>query len=704
MLSKPSLHALALTPLAAFFLSAQAQAAQPTTVLDEVVITSTRSATGEKDSPQVVTIITREEIEEQLALTSDSSQILSNLLPAYSPNRQKLTSSGETFRGRAVLFMIDGVPQSNPLRNASRSGHTIDLSMVERIEVIHGANAIHGLGATGGIINFITRRPSGVELKQHAGVQVTTPARKLDSDTLGYKLDYRVEGAQQDFEYLAGLSYETQGLYLDADGSPVGVDNTQGDLMDSQAYDLFLKLGYWLDDDQNIELEVNHYQAKGDMNYVSVTGDRSEGVPTTSEKGEPEGGAPRNRVLTASLKYEHHDLNGMVFTAQGYSQQFEGRFGATLTSTFQDEDIAPVGTLYDQSQNESDKLGAKFTLSKQDLFDKKLKLTGGLDLLRDTTQQRLVLTNRSWVPETSYNNYAPFLQAQVQPMDSLVLHAGVRYEHAELDVDSFQTLASANGVTVEGGNPDFSETLYNAGVVVTPLTWLSVFANYSEGFGMPDVGRVLRGINKPDQDVDDFLNLQPILTDNREIGVRIDFKPVDFELSYYQSDSDLGSRLENIDGVYFVKRERTEIDGWEATLGVQVHERHRVKLAYSRINGEYDSDADGVLDSKLDGLNIPPNRLTAGWNARWTDELSTALQASHAFDRSFDDPAKEFDGYTLVDATLDYQLNAGKVSLAVANLFNEDYFTYYSQSALINDDRYFKGRGRTFTLGYSVDF
>ncbi|KAA1172822.1 TonB-dependent receptor [Marinobacter salinexigens] len=683
--------------------AASTQANTPTS-LDELVVTSSRSGTQLSDSPQVVTVITREQIEQQLKLASDSSRALANLLPAYTPNREKMTGSGETFRGRKALFLIDGVPQSNPLRSTGRAAHTIDLAMVERIEVIHGANAIHGLGATGGIINFITRRPDSDRVSQHASIQATAPTDDADSDTLGYKLNYRVEGTQNDFEYLVGATWEEQGVYTDANGDLVGVDNTQGDLMNSRGYDVFAKLGYWIDNDQNVEFEINRFEVRGKQDYVSVDGDRENGVPTTSAKGEPAGKAPRNQVLTTSLKYQHDDLYGMVFNAQAYNQQFEGRFGAVLTSTFQDPAIAPDGTLYDQSQAESDKTGAKFTLTKAGLLDDHLKLTGGLDLLKDTTAQTLVLTNRYWVPETDFINYAPFLQAEVKALDNLILNAGVRHEVAKLDVDTFQTVASANGVTVDGGSPDFDETLFNAGLVYKPLNWLSLFANYSEGFGMADVGRVLRGINQPDQDVDDFLDLQPVVTENREIGFRINYAPVDFEFSYYQSDSDLGSRLTMIDGTYFVQRQKTEIDGFEATLGADFNDQHRGELAYSRKNGKYDSDEDGRVDSKLDGLNIPPNRLTANWQARWNERLTSLVQASHAFDRTFDDPQKEFHGYTLVDASIGYRLSVGELSLAVANLFNEDYFTYYSQSAQVNDTRYFKGRGRTMTVGYALDF
>lgn len=46
----------------------------------------------------------------------------------------------------------------------------------------------------------------------------------------------------------------------------------------------------------------------------------------------------------------------------------------------------------------------------------------------------------------------------------------------------------------------------------------------------------------------------------------------------------------------------------------------------------------------------------------------------------------------------------GQLSLAVSNLLDKQYITYYSQSALVKDDRYFAGRGRTLTLGYRIDF
>lgn len=674
------------------------------TTLDTVIVTSSRSDIEQDKSPQVVTIISREEIERQLAISSDSSEVLGSLLPSYTPSRQKMTGSGETFRGRTPLILVDGVPQSNPLRPSGRESHTIDFSMVEQIEVLHGASAIHGLGATGGIINIITRRPEQGRFNQHVSVHTTIPTSNLGTDTTSYKAAYRLDGQSGNVDYLLGLSYEDQGLFVDGSGEPVGVDNTQGDQMDSRSYDILAKLGYWIDDNKRTQASLNRYEIKGNHNYVSVTGDRANGIPTTSERGTPEGTAPYNKVWTTNIGYDDFDLYGMKLSAQLFNQEFEGLFGATNSGTFQDASIAPVGTLYDQSRVLSSKWGLKTSLTKDGLMDDRLKLTGGFDVLHDKSEQDLYLTGRTWVPAVEYLNYAPFLQAEFQLTDDLVLHGGLRHEIAELDIATYQTLASANSVTVAGGKPSFDETLFNIGAVYDLTDSVSLFANYAEGFGMPDAGRALRGINIPGQNVDTFLNLKPIVTDNIEVGTRYRHDHLDVELSYYRSSSEFGSRLERIGDDFFMRRQKTVIDGAEAALGYRLDEQNKVKLAYSYIRGRYDSTGDGQVNARLDGLNIAPNRLIASWSSDWNDQLSSFIQANYAFDRSFDDPKKEFDGYLLVDASLGYRLPYGRLELAVANLFDKDYVTYYSQSALVNDERYFKGRGRTLTLGYSLDF
>ena len=65
---------------------------------------------------------------------------------------------------------------------------------------------------------------------------------------------------------------------------------------------------------------------------------------------------------------------------------------------------------------------------------------------------------------------------------------------------------------------------------------------------------------------------------------------------------------------------------------------------------------------------------------------------------------EQFKAYGLIDATMAYKLSTGRLHAGVTNLLNKDYFSYSSQTSYGSDARNFKGRGRTLTLGYSLDF
>ena len=125
---------------------------------------------------------------------------------------------------------------------------------------------------------------------------------------------------------------------------------------------------------------------------------------------------------------------------------------------------------------------------------------------------------------------------------------------------------------------------------------------------MPDVGRVLRAVATPGQDVSSLLNVEPIVTNNLEVGVEVDNGALSARLTYFESDAENGSRLfSNNAGIFEVQRQRTDIDGVEATLEYAFDNDTVIGSNYSRTNGRFDSDGDDVVDSDLDGLNIGPN-------------------------------------------------------------------------------------------------
>lgn len=689
--------------LVAFAAQAQAHAqdADPGAV---VVIAASRSNMEVDKAPQTVVVIKKEDIARQLTISTNSSDVLSNILPSYTPSRGKMNGSGETLRGRAPLILVDGVPQSNPVRPTGREAHTIDYAMVERIEIVQGPNAINGLGATGGTINIITRRPAPGSFNQHVDVQMTAPTSNLNGDLLGYKTTYRADGRMGKLEYLFSVGVEDQGLYLDGDGGAIGVDVTQGDLMDSRSYDVLAKVGYRPDDRQRLQFSLNRYRIKSKASYLGVPGNRARQLPSTSIEGTPPGIPAWNDVWTTSASYTHANLAGMELSAMAYSQEFVGLFGADNSATFQDITIAPRGTLYDQSRSVASKYGSKVGMTKSDLFGGRLKLTAGIDTLIDEGKQDMYGTGRTFVPESRYRNLSLFTQGEFKLLENLTLHAGARRENAKLEVGSYRTLAAYNNTFVQGGKIKFNETLLNAGLVLTPLKDVTLFASYSEGFGLPDIGRTLRSINTPNQRIASLSNLKPILTDGIEAGARVRRGDWEFDASYYRSDSDFGARVVSVNGVFAMAREKTQFEGLETRLSYRFNASHRASIAYASAEGRYDSNNDDRLDANLDGLNVAPDRVLASWTANWTGKLSSLVQVQHAFSQEFDDVAKRFSGYTLADAALNYKLLRGELRLGVSNLLDKQYITYYSQSALVEPTRYFAGRGRTVTLGYAVSF
>lgn len=673
--------------------------------VEEIFVTASRTEKALSTIPNTVTVINSEELARQIAISNDMSAIIGNLVPSFSPSRQKLTGAGESLRGRSPMYMVDGVPQSNPLRDGSRDGHTIDPLMLERIEIIHGANAIHGLGASGGIINMITRQPGG---DTQQSIRLDSVVQDADIDeSFGYGATYNFSGQLSDqFDLLASVRYRESGVGIDGNGDVVGFDNTQGDTMDATTLNGFFKLGYnW--SDQRLELTLNHFDIEGNNDWLTVNGDVSAGIPTTAVEDDVPGDAPANEVTMLSVNYNNEDFFGHSLHIQAFNQEFTATYGGGVFGTFQDPRFG--SDLFDQSANNSDKQGIKITLVNDRPASLPVNLVYGIDFFSDETFQELVQTGRNWVPATEYLNYAPFAQAEFNPAQGLVLTAGIRHEESTLEVTDFTTLASYNGGQfVQGGEPDFSETLYNAGATYSITENLRVFGNYSESFSMPDVGRVLRGINTPGQTVESFLDLQPILTDNAEVGLEYNNDSFNGQISFYTSESDFGQRLQpDSDGIFSVEREQTEIDGIELRGEWLASADDVLGLRYAYTDGEFDSDGDGKVDTDLDGQNISPNRINLSWDRSWSNTLSSRLQINHLFDRNFKNSdgltTSEFDGYTTVDASADIQVLDGTLSISVQNLFDEQYFTYYAQT-VGGDNRFFTGFGRSISLVYNFSF
>jgi iron complex outermembrane receptor protein len=675
--------------------------------LPVVTVTATRNAKAVDKIPGAVSIITEKELAPQLMIADDPSQALATFVPGYAPSRQKLTQFGESLRGRTALILFDGIPQSNPLRNGAREGYFADTAIIERIEVISGASAIQGLGATGGIINYISRTPTRVGTEHTLDARLVT---QFKDDSLSWKTGYTLahKGA---FDALVYLGKTSRAMAYDGNGRRIGMDTAQGDTMDSKADDVFVKLGHDFGD-QRLQLSFNRFELAGDGDYLNVAGKRAEGITATALPGQSLGVPPTNSVRSVSLDWRHDALAGGVLSAQAYKQDFSALYGAGQFPVFQDERIAPKGSLVDQSEIVAHKKGLRMTWLRPELLMRDLELTTGLDWLNDNSRQQLAATGRAWVPALDFTSVAPFAQLEYDA-GPLTIRGGVRREQARLDVATYTTLANYGSRVVEGGSLRFSETVKNLGVVWRPLDGWSVFASFNEGFGVPDVGLVLRGVNVAGRSVEQLLDLQPVITENQEVGFTWRGSRGSIGASYYDSRSDLGSqiRVNALTGIGSVERVPVVVKGWEMTGELKLSRQLNMFANYAHTDGKTAASAGAPLDVALGARSQGPDKLVLGANWAFAPGASARLQAAHFDSRNINQGRKvgtslleeNFDGYAVADLALTYKAGWANLGLGIENLFDTHYVGYFAQTQR-TEESYFSGRGRTFTVSVSRTF
>lgn len=716
--ARTSVRRLALSSLSLWTLATAVQAEEAQgperTELDQVVITAARTNLPASALPLTVDVIDSERLSQQVSVSGSIIDAISTLSPSFSPTRQKLSGAGETLRGRSPLYAINGIPQSTPIRDGSRDGYTIDPFFIDRVELIYGSNALQGIGATGGVVNQVT-----VGAPKQDGVTGRTLVQATGGQDLGDALGGKVAGLvswrEGALDATAGVAYETRGAFYDARGRRIGMDNTQGDVQDSQTLSLFGRLGWQLNEATRIDIVGSRFELKGDGDYVTVTGtaaaptdgNRAARRPTTAYRGAVPGVPASNRVETLSASLTS-DVYGGALNAQLFFNRSRDTFGGDISTTFQDARLAPLGTLFDQSSNRSRKLGARASYERAVPGIEGLTATAGLDALTDTTAQLLTATGRAWVPPTKFRSLAPFLQGNYALLDGrLRLAGGVRFENVQLKVDDFTTLASYGSRQVGGGDPEFKATLANGGVVFEAAKGVRVYGSYAEGYTVPDVGRILRAINVNNVDVDTYLAVEPIVSNNRELGAEVKRGPFDASVAYFWSKSKLGQFLvRNTDGVFDVQRQGVAIEGLEANVKARTPVPGLdVSAGYARLRGQTDTNRDGKVDTDLDGANISPDRLNLAADyqtGKWALRLQMQKYMSRNMQRAL--VKDDFEGYTLVDALVRYQLGAGAVSLGVQNLLDKQYISYNSDTTLPAKDKFYAGRGRTVTLGWEARF
>jgi iron complex outermembrane receptor protein len=676
-----------------------------------VIVTGTRSAKSVDKIPGAITVVSPAEVQRTITLTEDATAVLARSVPGYSESSQALNTIGETLRGRVPLRLFDGIPQSTPIRDGSRNGAFTDMDTVGRIEVINGPSAAEGIGAAGGIINYISKSATEPGTK----VSVTTRfGSQFDGDSENWKVGVNAFHKQDNFDLVFSGAFGDRGITYDAEGRRIGL-SASSSVADSETKNFFVKAGtnFGADDSQRLQFSASYYKLNSKGNYHWVEGSRVLGIPDTAAPGPPLGtngqslaGTEFNEFKQYVVTYRNDALFGGSFTADAYYADQAMRFPGDNGADRQDPLIAPLGTLVDQSEITSEKKGVRTSWTRPDVFAVTgLELHVGVDAVEDETQQRLALTNRIWVPPMDYKSVGPYVQLSYD-IGPVTVSGGARHEDGEIKVQDYTTTFFRNRAFVEGGTLDYTDDLKNAGVIWRITDEWSVFGSYSEGFTLPNIGIPLRNINRPGQSVEGILDLQAIVFDNKEGGFNWRGAKASVGASYYESKSDLGASL-SVDPVtqdFVLNRAPVEIKGVDFTAEYRVTPTLKLSALYAHTSGKTApaSNPNGPLSITMGVANISPDKINGSVEWRFVPQGSVVLGSTSYVGRDINagtPQAEHTRGYTLYDLTVNYETEKlGALSLGVENLTDKFYFLSFSQIDFFRN--YFAGRGRTVSLTY----
>ncbi|EPG37897.1 TonB-dependent receptor [Acinetobacter colistiniresistens] len=710
--------------------------------LAPIVVTASRSAQSIAEIAGTVYRIEQEDIAKQAAAGKSTADILGLLVPSLTPSSGTTSNYGMTMRGRTVQYMIDGVPQTGS-RDSSRQLNSISPDMIERVEVVSGASSIYGSGATGGIINIITKKGSteGVHFESKLGV---TSGDNFKNDALAYEAYQSAAFKQGDWNGFLGASYTKRGEIQDSHGDRIGPEVAQTDRQDTETIDVNGRLGWQFADKQSISIGAQYYNDEQDSDYGA---DYGQGLSVLLNGAKPSlkavkglelNSQPRTKRAAVNAQYENQDFLGQTLNAEAYYRTEKGRFYPS--ANYLAHASIPRGGTYivTQSETDIDVFGARLALqSKLNLADRALHLTYGVDYDKEKGKQTAQLydlntfigsnglkfkplNNYGFGPDVDTEKLGFFLQSQFEVTDRLNLQAGVRHERVDSQVKDSVPYSEAmvadfvsgyNPKTLKGGSVKHDATLFNLGAVYHLTDAQQVFANFSQGANLPDVQRMLRDV--PANFVVSNQTIDPIKVNSFELGWRLQDNALTTGLTAFYNKSDKSLKFGPPNFAIEVIDTDERVYGLEGNVKYAVTDAWNVggTLAYTR--GQFKNTSGKWQE--LDAIRVAPLKGTVYSDWQFNDGLGLRVQALAigGTDKARKDaieygsrPPAEIKGFAVMDVIANTKAGPGTLGFGVYNVWNTDYKSVYSQavSTVYGDISSLPAQGRTYGLSYTLKY
>lgn len=691
--------------------------AQQITTQEKMVVVSNRTPKAISDIPGTVWYIDAEKIEQEYRGGKTLGDILASAIPSLDVSSGARTNFGQNLRGRAMLVIIDGVSLQSS-RQISRQLDSIDPFNIDRIEVLSGATSIYGAGASGGVINIITKKAQSEELEFESFVGGTSGLNS--SEDFDYKVAQSISGGNETVQARSSVVYtETQGVF-DSNGTIATPDISQGSLQFNQTVDFLTTVGINVSETKKVNLLAQYYDSQQDSPYgLYIVGrdfvDVRKGFDSDREHG-------TERIMLSASYIDEQVLGHQLIAEASYRKEDQ-----TFTPYYQSS-----------GQQITDVVSLKAVLAKN--FDK-FNIVYGIDAYQDKLESNQALydstiandsgnlINRTSAqvgryPGVEVSSVAGFVQADYSLTDDWIVEGGVRYQYISNKIDDFvgynqqKKIAAGSGLTadaVPGGETDYTVALFNLGTVYSLNTDSEIWANFSQGFDLADpakyYGQGDYTLVGDHWQLNESINVNDskmfgIKTNSFELGYRLDKGDFNLQTAAYYSQSDKNVTYNKTTMLIETLEDKKRVYGLEAMASLWVHENVQLGASGHYVVSEVKGDK-GWEDYDAGYASTSKANAWVGW---YDSDLAVKLQSQTMFDYE-DASNNKLEGYTLFDLVGSYKFPVGSLGFGIQNLLDKDYTTAWGQRAQIVYSAHYdsaaydyKGRGRTYTLNYQVKF
>ena len=656
---------------------------------------STKTDTPLIDTPQAITVVTRELIQDQ-AMRSMADVV--RYVPGVGMAQGEGNRDTPIFRGSsstADLF-IDGIRDDVQ--------YFRDLYNIERVEVLKGPNAmIFGRGGSGGVLNRVTRQADGEtrrDLVLQAGSWDRLRATADVSDGINDNAAFRINA----------LVEETGSFRDDVSARRRGINPTAS----------------WLfGDNTDLSLGVEHFEDErtADRGVSSLLGKPVDVDPSTFF-GDPERSRSQVEVNSFSALWKHHFANGANLRNRTLVGRYDKFYQNIYPGAAHADGTVTILAYRDDTQrnnllNQTDLafvantgsiehkllVGAEFGRQETDNF-RETGFFSDTCVTATTTSVRVPLDNPRYTgpicfkPRSSdADNHsvartaALYVQDQIEFSPHWLAVIGLRYEHFELDLRNKRTgaeLASSDALV----SP-------RVGLIYKPQANASLYANMGKAF-LPRSGEQLGSLSLTNQalDPEEFSSL--------ELGAKWDISPrLAATAAVYRLSRSNVAVVDSLDPsrLVLLAGDSQRVEGIELGLSGKISGNWSVMggFAYqdARITQDIEASPGQVLPEGRVLAQVP-RRSFSLWNRYDFNPLWGAALGVIARDKMFTSTSNvvTLPGYARVDGAVFFAVNDNiQVQLNVENLLDKEYF-----ASAHNDTNISPGSPRAVNVGLHLDF